>query len=74
MKTNSKPNHSTMKTKLQILVAGVLLATVGTGLSQPCITITTEPQGADRLRWFSHNLERSSDRRGAAEIPVAASF
>ena len=34
-----------MKTKLQILVAGVLLATLGTGLGQPCITITTEPQG-----------------------------
>ncbi len=33
-----------MKTKLQILVAGVLLATAGTGLGQPCITINTQPQ------------------------------
>ena len=33
-----------MKTKLQILLAGIFLATVGTGLCQPCITITTEPQ------------------------------
>jgi hypothetical protein len=37
--------NPTMKTKLQILVAGMLLATVGTGLCQPCITITTGPQG-----------------------------
>ena len=37
--------NPTMKTKLRILVAGMLLATGRTGLSQPCITITTEPQG-----------------------------
>ncbi len=34
-----------MKTKLSILIAGVLLATITAGLGQPCsITITNQPQ------------------------------
>ncbi len=33
-----------MKTKLCILIAGTILATSWTGLSQPCITINTQPQ------------------------------
>ena len=33
-----------MKTRLYLLVAGMLVATLGTGLCQPCITITSQPQ------------------------------
>ena len=36
-----------MKTKLQLLMAGMLLATIGTGLGQP--NITNQPQPCTNL-------------------------
>ena len=33
-----------MKTKLYLFIAGLLLAAIATGLGQPCIIITTQPQ------------------------------